>query len=234
MEKTNISLLQHSSMSEKIILIGASDHCKYTIDIIEQENKYEIYGILDKALRPGEEFGGYPILGYLEKLEELLQEGIVAGGVVAIGDNYSRQQLVKQILAIKEDFNFVTAIHPSVLLGKDASLGKGCVIMAGVIINNNCIVENHCFLATKSSLDHDSFMEQFSSLSPGVTTGGRVRIGYCSAIGIGASILHYRKVGQFCVIGGNSLVNKDIEDFSVAFGTPARIMRKRKPEEKYL
>ncbi|UJH91334.1 acetyltransferase [Antarcticibacterium sp. 1MA-6-2] len=203
---------------KKIILIGASDHCRYTIDIIEQEGKYEISGILDKNLPVGEEFGGYPVLGYLNDLPKLIEDMQIVGGVIAIGDNFTRKRLQQEIEKSVQNFTFINAIHPSVIFGKKVEIGSGCVFMAGVIVNNNCKIGDHCFLATKCSLDHDSTIGNFSSMSPGVTTGGRVSIGDCTAIGIGASILHYKSIGDYCVIGGNSLVNKDIEDYYVAFG----------------
>ena len=37
---------------------------------------------------------------------------------------------------------------------------------------------------------------------------------------IGASI------GKHCVIGANSIVNKDIPDYSIAVGTPARVIKR--------
>ena len=33
---------------KKIILVGAGGHCKSCIDVIENENKYKITGIIDK------------------------------------------------------------------------------------------------------------------------------------------------------------------------------------------
>ena len=35
-------------MKDKIILIGGGGYCHSVIDVIEQENKYEIIGIIDK------------------------------------------------------------------------------------------------------------------------------------------------------------------------------------------
>lgn len=219
---------------KNIILIGASDHCRYTIDIVEQENKYKIVGILDKSLAAGELFGGYEVLGYLDDIVEIMLQKEALGGLVAIGDNYTRKSVVEDIIKKTPDFIFINAIHPSVIIGKEVTLGRGCVMMAGVIINNNCIIGNHTFLATKSSLDHDSSLGDFSSMSPGVTTGGRVLIGFCTAIGIGATILHYKNIGDFSVIGGNSLVTKDIGDNLIAFGIPAKPIKQRQPDERYL
>jgi len=34
---------------KKIILIGAGGHCKSVIDVIEQEARFEIAGIIDKT-----------------------------------------------------------------------------------------------------------------------------------------------------------------------------------------
>ena len=47
---------------------------------------------------------------------------------------------------------------------------------------------------------------------------------------------HHRvvDVGAHCVVGGNALVNKDIEDNLVAFGVPVKVIRKRVLGEKYL
>jgi len=219
---------------KNIILIGASDHCRYTIDIIEQEGKYNIIGILDKNLQEGDEFGGYKVLGYLKELKNIISKFQVIGGIVAIGDNYTRKIVAEEISQIIKSFHFVNAIHPSVIFGKEVEIGEGCLMMAGVIVNNNCIIGKHCFLATKSSIDHDSTLGEYSSLSPGVTTGGRVLIGKCTAIGIGATILHYINIGNNCVIGGNSLVNKEIGDGYVAFGIPAKPVKSRLPEDKYL
>ena len=43
---------------------------------------------------------------------------------------------------------------------------------------------------------------------------------------IGASI------GQHCVIGANSVVTKDIPDYSVAVGSPAKVIKRYNPETK--
>lgn len=219
---------------KKVIVIGASDQSRCTIDVIEQEKSYEIVGILDKRLSKGDTFEGYKILGYINELRQIVKEHDVYGGIVAIGDNFTRSKVVNEITNDYPDFKFINAIHPSVIIGDNVQLGSGCLLMPGVILITNSRVGDHCILLTKSSLDHDSQLGDFSSLSPGVTTGGRVNIGKCSVIGIGANILHCKNVGDHCVIGGGALINKDITDHSIAYGVPARIVKKRRKSEKYL
>ena len=51
-------------------------------------------------------------------------------------------------------------------------------------------------------------------------------------IGVNAVIKRGVKVGNGAVIGANSFVNKDVPDFAIVAGTPARIIKYRFEEEK--
>ena len=44
----HILLVKNKIFMKKIILIGAGGHCKSCIDVIENENKYKIIGVIDK------------------------------------------------------------------------------------------------------------------------------------------------------------------------------------------
>ncbi len=218
----------------KILIFGASYHTKYTIDIIEQQNNYEIAGILDYNININEIYAGYKILGNDDDLPELVKQLKINRGIIAIGDNFVRYKVAEKILKMIPDFEFVSVVHPSVIIGKNCTMGKGNVIMAGVIINNDSTIGDHCFLATKASLDHDSSLGNFTSLSPGVTTGGNVKIGAFTAIGLGANIIHNMQIGEHTVIGAGALVSKNFGDYLVAYGVPAKEIRKRNAGDKYL
>ena len=62
-----------------------------------------------------------------------------------------------------------------------------------------------------------------------------VRIGAGTFIGIGAVILPGVTIGRHCMIGANSVVSRDVPDFSVAAGVPARILKHYDPyQEKWV
>jgi sugar O-acyltransferase (sialic acid O-acetyltransferase NeuD family) len=219
---------------ENIIIIGASGHAKVIIDIIEKEKKYNIIGLIDEFKETGETILDYKIIGKEKDLPFLIKKHSLVGGVIAIGDNWIRSKVCGKIKLIEPSFEFVSTIHPSVQIGKNVKIGAGTVIMPGVIINACSLVGTHCILNTNSSLDHDSEMGDFSSLAPNVSTGGNVRIGDFSAISIGATIIHGITIKEQTVIGAGSVVLKNIQDFSVAYGVPASVVKKRKAGEKYL
>ncbi len=219
---------------KKIFVIGSSGHAKVVIDIIEQEGKHEIIGLLSRDQAAGEFVYGYEILGKEAELNSLLKKHPAEGYIIAVGDNATRAKVAIFFEENYPQLEALSAIHPSAILGRDVTIGAGTVVMAGAVINPSSQIGQYCIINTRASLDHDCILGNFASLAPGVTTGGACQIGEYSAIGIGATILHGVQIGEQTVIGANALVNKNIPPFSVAYGSPAQIIRQRKAGERYL
>lgn len=219
---------------DKIIIAGISGHSKVLIDIVEKENKYEIVGLTDKFYLQGTKVLGYPVLGKDEDIPQIVKSYSIVGGLVGVGDNWLSYNINTKIKNIYAEFRFIKAIHPSAQIAKDITIGDGTVIMAGVTINPCSSIGRFCILNTNSSLDHDSVMDDFSSLAPHATTGGNCKIGGYSAVSIGAVLIHGIHVGEHSVIGAGSTVLNNIGSFKVALGTPAKTIRERKPGDKYL
>lgn len=55
----------------------------------------------------------------------------------------------------------------------------------------------------------------------------RVTVGYDSHIGAGCIVL--ANVGQKSIIGPGSVVTNDIDDYCIALGNPARVVKRREP-----
>lgn len=219
---------------ENIIIVGASGHSRVIVDIIEKQSKYLISGFVDSGRAVGEQIIGYNVLGAETDIPQLTRSHKITGFIIAIGDNNVRATVAEKILKIFPHAQFVSAIHPQAIIGKDVSIGAGTVVMAGAIINPCSTVGNFCIVNTKASLDHDSSMGNFSSLAPGVTTGGNCDIGDFSAIGIGATIKHGVTIGAHSVIGGAAMVMQDVQAFTVNYGVPSKKVRNRIQGEKYL
>lgn len=61
--------------------------------------------------------------------------------------------------------------------------------------------------------------------------GNRVRIGHDVWIGHGAVILPGRSIGIGAVVAAGAIVTKDVPAYSIVAGNPARIVRRRFPED---
>ncbi len=218
-----------------ILIVGASGHSSVVIDIIEKEGRHSIVGLVDKNMEIGSTLFGYPILGKEEEdLPALAARHRIEGGLVAIGDNWVRAQVVQRIHAVCPELEFVAAIHPQSSIARGVSTGPGTVVMAGAILNTNARVGAHCIVNTNASLDHDGVMRDYSSLAPGAVAGGNVTIGCYSAVSLGAHIVHRRCIGDHSIVGAGATVLDDLPDYVVAYGTPARVIRSREQGDKYL
>lgn len=219
---------------QNIIIIGASSHGGVVLDCLEKEGKYRVIGFLDSFKRKGSFQNGYQVLGTEYDLPYLRDLYNISGGIVAIGDNMIRKSVVDKITKIIPEFNFISTVHPTAVIGKDVVLGNGVSIMPGVIVNTNSKVGDYCILNTNSVLEHDGVMRTYSSLAPGVYTGGRFHLGEFSAIGLRTNIIDNIHVGAHTVVGAGSLVLRNIKDHVVAYGSPAKVVRARTEGEKYL
>jgi len=222
------------SSENNIVVIGASGHAKVIMDIIEKEGKYRIAGLIDSHKPVGESLFGYKVLGAEEYLPSLFAGGGIAGGLIAIGDNWVRYLAAEKIRSLVPGFRFITAIHPSAAVARGVTIGEGTVLMAGAIVNSDSRIGRFCILNTKAALDHDGLMEDYSSLAPNVTAGGNVTIGGFSAISLGAGIVHGVFIGEHSVLGAGALALENIPDHCVAYGVPAKVIRKRMEGERYL
>ncbi|WP_378187985.1 NeuD/PglB/VioB family sugar acetyltransferase [Aquimarina sp. W85] len=218
---------------DKIIVIGASGHAKVIVDSIELQNNYQIHGFIDSYKPKGENVLDYEILGAEEKIPELVALGITKG-VIAIGDNYTRYIMAQKIRKLSPSFEFITVIHPSARISNYSKIGCGTVILTSANINADSVIGDFCILNTNSNLGHDGVMKDFSSIAPSATIGGTVTIGEFTAVSIGATIIQNLVIGDHAVIGAGALVTRDVDDYSVCYGVPAKKIKVREKGEAYL
>jgi sugar O-acyltransferase (sialic acid O-acetyltransferase NeuD family) len=221
-------------MKKNVIFWGSSRHAKYSIDILEREGKYSLACLYDPTKDEDSSLYDYPVYGRSHDFAELVQRHDVQAGLVAIGDSWIRRKEAHRIHELLPDFEFVNAIHPSTLFGRGSDMGRGIVVMAGVIIGNDTTVQDGAFLATNASVDHDSLLRPYCGVSAGVTVGAGVEIGECAFLALGSKVVSDVSIGDHSVIGAGAVVVRDIPDHVVAYGVPARIVRTRGEDERFL
>lgn len=106
--------------------------------------------------------------------------------------------------------------------------------MAGAVINPGTVIGHHYIVNTCAVIDHDCELEEFASVGPRAVLAGRVPLGRLAAVGVGAAVIEHTIVGAGTIVEGGSVVVRGLPPNVVAMGVPARVVRTREPNERYL
>lgn len=221
---------------KKIIIFGCGGHARIVLDTIKLIKKYKPIGFIDEKKYKGSLSKEIKYLGSIDNFDNIIKGNDIKNlcGVVAVGSNIIRKKIVKRIGNLNKKFKWANIIHPSVVISKSARLGSGNMVLAGSIICSETIIHNHVSINTGTSIDHNNVFFNFSSTGPRAVTGGNVKIGELSFLGIGTAVTHNITIGNNTVIGGQSFVCKDCTSNSLYYGVPAKKIRKRTLDEDYL
>jgi UDP-N-acetylbacillosamine N-acetyltransferase len=213
------------STQRKLVIWGASGHALVVADAVRLSGTYEIAGFLDDMHpeRRGEAFCGAQVLGGAEQLDGLQERG-VEHLFFAFGNCAARLKLAELVSA--KGFSLATVVHPRAVVAPDVQVGAGAFIAAGAVINPGARIGANVIVNTCASVDHESIVEEGAHICPGVRLAGGVTVGRAAWVGIGASIIDHVRIGAESVIGAGAVVLKDIPDGVLAYGVPARVIKR--------
>jgi UDP-2-acetamido-3-amino-2,3-dideoxy-glucuronate N-acetyltransferase len=138
-----------------------------------------------------------------------------------------------------------TTIWHQAQIREGARLGRECIVGKGVYIDFDVTIGDRCKLQNGVYVYHPAAIGDGVFLGPGVIitndrapraiapdgrlksdddwTAEAVHIGQGASIGAGSVVLPGVRIGRWAMIGAGSVVSRDVPDYGLAFGTPARL-----------
>jgi UDP-2-acetamido-3-amino-2,3-dideoxy-glucuronate N-acetyltransferase len=128
-------------------------------------------------------------------------------------------------------FGSLSASEGKNWIGNHVLIHSQCHLTSGIIIEDWVFIAPLFVGANDPKMLHGRrHVEKF------VPEGPHIKFG--SGLAVNVTLLPGVVIGRECIIGASSLVTKDVPDFSIAFGVPARAVKSvdekwRLPEERY-
>ncbi len=155
----------------------------------------------------------------------LIEDGVkidaLSKGGIEIGENFSigRNSIIECTGVIRE-------------LGEKLTIGKNVGIAANAFISMRGPVEIGDDTIFGPNVAIHAENHNFEDISKPIRLQGATRkgikIGKDCWIGSGVKILDGVTIGDGCIIAAGAVVNKDIPDYSIVGGVPARVIKNRK------
>ena len=199
---------------DKILLIGAGGHARSCIDVLEEENQFEIAGLIEKGESISNNSLGYSVIGTDDDLKILRQQ--YKNALITVGQIKSPKIRIKLYQLLKElDFTLPVIVSSQAYVSKHSQIGEGSIIMHGVIINANAKIGNNCIINNHALIEHDAVIGDHCHIATGVIINGEVCVGNETFIGSGAVTKQCISIGNNCIIGAGVVLKKDIESNKV-------------------
>ena len=186
---------------QPILLIGGGGHCHSVIDVIEQQDIYQIYGIVDVLEKQGAAVLGYPVVGSDDDLPDLIKK--CSNAVITVGHIKSNVLRVKLYNAARtQGFNLPIIISPLAYVSKHAHIGAGTVVMHHALVNANANVGYNGIINSKALIEHDVHIGNHCHIATAAVINGAAQVADNSFVGSNSMTVQCAQVTSFVKAGG--------------------------------
>lgn len=194
-----------------LILIGAGGHAHSCIDVIEEQDRFEIAGLVGFSHELNARHLGYVVIGTNEDLPRLINTYQYA--LIATGQIHTAESRIRLYYFAKQlGFQMPPIVAPSAYVSRHASIGPGTIIMHGAIINAGVNIGENCIINSRALIEHDVNIEDNCHISTGAVLNGGVVVHSSSFIGSHSAIKQGVIIGASCVVGMGSIVHHDLDN----------------------
>lgn len=193
-----------------LLLLGAGGHARACIDVIEQEGRFTVAGLVGLPAEKGTDVLGYPVLGADADLPELLAQ--FEHALVTVGQ-IKTPELRIRLFGIAEEHGLTlpAVISPLAYVSRHARIGDGTVVLHGAVVNAGASVGRNCIVNSQALIEHDAEIDDHCHIATAAAVNSGVHVGAGTFIGSGTCVRQAIRIGERCVIGMGQCVLADCE-----------------------
>lgn len=123
-------------------------------------------------------------------------------------------------------------VMPHAKIGERCNIGQNVLVSSDVIIGTNVKIQNNVSLYTGVIVEDDVFLGPSMVFTNVINPRSHVSrkdeykttlVRKGASIGANATIVCGTTLGRYCFVGAGAVVTKDVPDYALVYGTPARV-----------
>lgn len=204
---------------KKILIAGSGGFAKEVLCIIKDCGLMTSFlgfiepdSIIKKGNIPSEVLG-FPVFPYS------FVDTNIHSVSIGIGESKIREKILTEL---PNDTEYISLIHPNVVISDWVNIGKGAIICAGCILTSDITIGDFVQLNLNTTIGHDCEIENFFTTAPNVNISGNCRIGEHVYFGTASCTKQGLTINSNITIGMGSVVTKNLTDEGIYVGIPAK------------
>jgi len=206
---------------KNLLIVGAGNFGKIVYDYAllcqDYQEIWSVKGFLDNDINALENDPNYPsVLSSVESYQ-IQSEDVFVCAFAGVQDRKLYTDLIKN-----KNGRFVSVIHPTANINRNANLGEGIFLGAFTTVSVNCNIADHVIIQDHCNIGHDSIVGACSHLYVGCRIGGKNTIGEEAALFTGSILYPKLKIGDRAIVGAGSVVMRNVKPETSVLGNPAK------------
>lgn len=159
-----------------------------------------------------------------EEFFALAELGTKINVFLGVGSPLIKEKIYNNLLKYN-NLNFPNLIHPNAIMDKREGMikmGFGNIFFPSSVLTSHITINNFVLLYLDCSVGHDTYIDSFTTISPGCHISGNVKIGKTVYFGTGALTVERISIADHTIIGAGATVIKSITESGTYVGTPAK------------
>ena len=194
-------------MKKKLILIGSGGHAISCIDVVELENKFNIFGLISED--NSKVINGYKIIGSdkdLKLIRKKIDYALI--GIGQITNSLIRKNLFN--LLKKYNYKLPTIVSPKSYVSKKSTILEGSIVMHNALVNSHAKIGKNCIINSNAIIEHNAVIGDNCHISTGAVINGNCKISKNTFIGSNSTLHHDIQIKANSIIPAGSVIKKNI------------------------
>jgi UDP-perosamine 4-acetyltransferase len=214
-EKSHSSSM--GSRYERVVIIGAGKGAEVVIDLLRDDLRKEIVGLVDDNLKEMPNYS-FPILecsveDFPDKIERSSFDTVIISFGADLRSMIKRYEVFK--LYKSKGIKFTNVISSKASIKSGVIIGEGNLLGDNVYIGTMTEIGDNNSISYSAIIGHHNTIGSHNLIAPSVNTSGSVIIGDNCILPAGVNVINRVRIGNSCIFPIGYNVISDIENSTV-------------------